>query len=97
MGAYVVNNAIFDLWIALGVGVIGFAFRRFGVPITPLIIGVILGPMAELQMRRALQISGGEISALYATPMSKILYVILFVVIVGPLVWNFKKKLALKK
>ena len=97
MGAYVVNNAIFDLWIALGVGVIGFVFRRFGVPITPLIIGVILGPMAELQMRRALQISGGEFSALYATSMSKILYVILFVVIIGPLVWNFKKKLALKK
>ena len=97
MGAYVVNNAIFDLWIALGVGVIGFAFRRFGVPITPLIIGVILGPMAELQMRRALQISGGEFSALYATSMSKILYVILFVVIIGPLVWNFKKKFALKK
>jgi putative tricarboxylic transport membrane protein len=53
--------------------------------------------MAELQMRRSLQISGGEFSALYATSMSKILYVILFIVIVGPLVWNFKKKLALKK
>jgi putative tricarboxylic transport membrane protein len=97
MGAYVANNAIFDLWIALGVGVIGFAFRRFGVPITPLIIGVILGPMAELQMRRSLQISGGEVSALYATSLSKVLYLILFLVIIGPLVWNFKKKLALKK
>jgi putative tricarboxylic transport membrane protein len=97
MGAYVANNAIFDLWIALGVGVIGFAFRRFGVPITPLIIGVILGPMAELQMRRSLQISGGEFSALYATSLSKVLYLILFLVIIGPLVWNFKKKLALKK
>ena len=97
MGAYVANNAIFDLWIALGVGIIGFAFRRFGVPITPLIIGLILGPMAELQMRRALQISSGDISALYATSLSKILYFVLFVVIVGPLVWNFKKKLANKK
>ena len=97
MGAYVANNSTFDLWLALGVGVIGFAFRRFGVPITPLIIGLILGPMAELQMRRALQISGGEVSALYATSISKILYFILFMVIVGPLVWNFKKKLALKK
>jgi putative tricarboxylic transport membrane protein len=97
MGAYVANNAIFDLWIALGVGVIGFAFRRFGVPITPMIIGLILGPMAELQMRRALQISGGEVSALYATSLSKVLYLILFLVIIGPLVWNFKKKLALKK
>ena len=97
MGAYVANNAIFDLWIALGVGIIGFAFRRFGVPITPLIIGLILGPMAELQMRRALQISSGDISALYATSLSKILYCVLFIVIVGPLVWNFKKKLANKK
>ena len=52
MGAYVANNAIFDLWIALGVAVVGYLFRRFGVPITPLIIGLILSPMAELQMRR---------------------------------------------
>jgi putative tricarboxylic transport membrane protein len=97
MGAYVSNNATFDLWLALGVGVIGFAFRRFGVPITPLIIGLILGPMAELQMRRAIQISGGEVSALWATSISKILYLVLFTVIVGPMIWNFKKKLALKK
>ena len=97
MGAYVANNAIFDLWIALGVGIIGFAFRRFGVPITPLIIGLILGPMAELQMRRALQISAGDVSALYATSLSKILYLVLIMVIIGPLVWNFKKKFANKK
>ena len=97
MGAYVANNAIFDLWIALGVGIIGFAFRRFGVPITPLIIGLILGPMAELQMRRALQISAGDVSALYATSLSKILYFILIMVIIGPLIWNFKKKFAIKK
>ena len=97
MGAYVSNNATFDLWLALAVGVIGFAFRRFGVPITPLIIGLILGPMAELQMRRSIQIGGGEVSALWATSISKILYLVLFMVIIGPLIWNFKKKLALKK
>ena len=97
MGAYVSNNATFDLWLALAVGVIGFAFRRFGVPITPLIIGLILGPMAELQMRRSIQIGGGEVSALWATSISKGLYLVLFMVIIGPLIWNFKKKLALKK
>ena len=97
MGAYVSNNAIFDLWIALAIGIIGFAFRRFGVPITPLIIGLILGPMAELHMRRALQISAGDVGILYATTLSKILYVVLFLVIIGPFVWNFKKKLANKK
>ena len=97
MGAYVANNAIFDLWIALCVGIIGFTFRRFGVPITPLIIGLILGPRAEEQMRRALQISAGDVSALYATSLSKILYLVLFMVIIAPLLWNFKKKLANKK
>ena len=96
MGAYVANNAIFDLWIALGVAVIGYFFRRFGVPITPLIIGLILGPMAELQMRRALQISGGDPAALFATPLSKVLYAVLAVVIFAPFIWRAVKKRSIK-
>ena len=96
MGAYVANNAIFDLWIALGVAVVGYFFRRFGVPITPLIIGLILGPMAELQMRRALQISGGDPSALFATPLSKVLYLILAIVVFAPFIWRAIKKRDIK-
>lgn len=96
MGAYVANNAIFDLWIALGVAVAGYFFRRFGVPITPLIIGLILGPMAELQMRRALQISGGEVSALIATPLSKVLYTVLAIVVFAPFAWRAIKKRNIK-
>lgn len=92
MGAYVANNAIFDLWIALGVAVIGYFFRRYGVPITPLIIGLILGPMAELQMRRALQISAGDPAALFATPLSKALYLVLALVIFAPFIWRAIKK-----
>ncbi len=96
MGAYVANNAIFDLWIALGVAVVGYFFRRFGVPITPLIIGLILGPMAELQMRRALQISGGDPAALFATPLSKVLYAVLAIVIFAPFIWRTVKKRSIK-
>lgn len=96
MGAYVANNAIFDLWIALGVAVVGYFFRRFGIPITPLIIGLILGPMAELQMRRALQISGGDPSALFATPLSKVLYFVLALVIFVPFLWRAIKKRSIK-
>ena len=96
MGAYVANNAIFDLWIALGVAVIGYFFRRYGVPITPLIIGLILGPMAELQMRRALQISAGDPSALIATPLSKVLYLVLALVIFAPFIWRAIKKRNIK-
>ena len=96
MGAYVANNAVFDLWIALGIAVVGYFFRRFGVPITPLIIGLILGPMAELQMRRALQISGGDPAALFATPLSKVLYAVLAIVIFAPFIWRTIKKRSIK-
>ncbi|MFM8621430.1 MAG: tripartite tricarboxylate transporter permease [Candidatus Nanopelagicaceae bacterium] len=96
MGAYVANNAVFDLWIALGVAVVGYFFRRFGVPITPLIIGLILGPMAELQMRRALQISGGDPAALFATPLSKMLYLVLALVIFAPFIWRAIKARSIK-
>ncbi|NDD60582.1 MAG: tripartite tricarboxylate transporter permease, partial [Actinobacteria bacterium] len=60
LGAYALNNSIFDLQCALAVGFIGYLFRRFGVPVTPMVIGVILGPLAELYYKRALQISQGD-------------------------------------
>jgi putative tricarboxylic transport membrane protein len=53
--------------------------------------------LAELQFKRALQISQGDWSILVAGPFPKIIYSILFLVLIGPLVWNFKKKFALKK
>jgi putative tricarboxylic transport membrane protein len=58
MGAYALNTSIFDVQVAIAIGILGFLFRRFGMPITPLILGLILGPNLELQFRRALQIMG---------------------------------------
>ncbi len=97
LGAYALNNSTFDLQVALVVGVIGFLFRRFGVPITPLIIGAILGPLSELYFKRALQISQGDWGILVAGTFPKVIYGILILVIIGPLVWNFKKTFAVKK
>ncbi len=96
LGAYALNNSTFDLQVALGVGVLGYLFRRFGVPVTPLIIGVILGPLAELYFKRSLQISQGDWHILIAGSFPKVIYGLLLMVIIGPLVWNFKKKFATK-
>ena len=96
-GAYALNASTFDLQIALAVGALGYFFRRFGIPTTPLIIGLIMGPLAETKFKLALQISNGDYSVLYAGLLTKSIYFILFMVIVGPFVWNFKKKLAIKK
>jgi putative tricarboxylic transport membrane protein len=83
VGAYALNNFVFDLWMALAIGILGLLFRRYGYPITPLILGSILGPMAEMQFRRTLQISYGDYSALVSTPFAITSYVVLALVIVG--------------
>ncbi|HEX5968662.1 MAG TPA: tripartite tricarboxylate transporter permease [Intrasporangium sp.] len=86
MGAYAVNAQPFDLFLLLALGLLGFAMRRFGLPILPLIIGVILGPLAEKHGRRALQLSGGDISGLIGGPVAWVCYAISAVVILWPLI-----------
>ena len=66
-----------DLMVLFVLGVLGFVMRRYGLPVVPAIIGVILGPRAETQMRRALQISDGEISGLFNTAFSVTVYAII--------------------
>ena len=61
-------------------------------PITPLILGLILGPNLELQFRRALQISAGDYSTLWATPLSKILYIVLFIALCTPIITRVMRK-----
>ena len=96
LGAYALNTSTFDLSVAIAIGIVGFLFRRYGMPITPLILGLILGPNLELQFRRALQISAGDYGTLFASPLSKILYLTLFLVIIGPTVAKVRRKIKAK-
>jgi putative tricarboxylic transport membrane protein len=89
VGAYAVNASTLDLIILLVIGLLGFAMRRYGLPVVPLIIAVILGPRAELQARRALQLSNGELSGLWNTPLSKVIYLIIAIVLLWPLIGRF--------
>ncbi len=89
VGAYAVNAQVIDLIILLVIGLLGFMMRRYGLPVVPAIIGVILGPRAELQLRRALQISNGEISGLFDSPLAIIIYVVILIVLLWPLVNRF--------
>ena len=77
LGAYSVNFQWFDLLILLILGLLGLAMRRFGIPVLPLIIGVILGPRMEYQLTQALAISSGDVSTLWSEPVAVIVYVII--------------------
>ena len=97
LGSYALNTSTFDVQVAIAIGIVGFLFRRYGMPITPLILGLILGPNLELQFRRALQISAGDYGTLIATPLSKVLYLVLIVVILGPTLLKLGKKIKMRK
>jgi putative tricarboxylic transport membrane protein len=92
MGSYAVKTSIFDVQVAVAIGIVGFLFRRFGMPITPLILGLILGPNLELQFRRALQISAGDYGTLWASPLSKVLYAVLFIALFTPVITRVMRK-----
>jgi putative tricarboxylic transport membrane protein len=86
LGAYAVNASTVDLWLLLGIGAIGFMMRRFGLPIVPLIVGVILLPKAERQLRRALQLSDGDLSGLVNTPFTVLVYLGVLAILMLPLI-----------
>lgn len=86
VGAYAVGGEVVDLVILLVIGLIGFGMRRYGLPILPAVIGVILGPNAEQQLRRALQISDGKVSGLVNTPFSVTVYAVIVLLLAWPLV-----------
>src|ERR671933_816415 len=85
IGAYAANANTFDLFLLLVIGALGFVMRRYGLPLLPAIIGVILGPFSEQELRRALQLSNGQVSGLFE-PISVVVYVIVVLVLLFPLV-----------
>lgn len=85
LGAYAVNFQSVDLVVLLVLGLLGFAMRRFGLPVLPLILGVILGPMAEEQLRRTFQLSHGAVSGLWSEPVAVVLYAVAALVLLWPL------------
>jgi putative tricarboxylic transport membrane protein len=95
LGAYSVNATVVDLVVLLAVGLLGYLMRRFGLPVVPTILGVILGPMAERQLRTALQITAGDPVGLVDSPVAVAVYTLIGLL----LVWNVagKRVLALAR
>ncbi len=92
LGAYSVNLQAFDLVILLILGGLGFMMRRYGLPVLPLILGVILGPRLEVQLRKTLQLSGGEISGLWSEPFAVAIYIIVAIILAWPLLFKLWRK-----
>jgi putative tricarboxylic transport membrane protein len=91
MGAYTLNNNLVDLVILWVIGIIGFGMRVLDVPVAPCVVGLILGPLAEQQFRRALTISQGDLSVFVTHPISLSLLVIAALLVLIPVLLRSRR------
>jgi putative tricarboxylic transport membrane protein len=85
LGCYTLNNNVIDLVILWIIGLIGFGMRVLNVPVAPCVVGLILGPLAEQQFRRALAISEGDATVFFTHPISLAILVIAALLVLVPL------------
>ena len=88
VGVYGMRQSTFDLFLMFALGCLGVLMRRFDFPTAPVIVGMILGPLAEAQMRNALSIGEGHWSVFVERPMSLGLLVVLGLVLAVPALWR---------
>jgi len=92
VGVWGMSRSWVDLAMLAVLGFVGYLFRCFSVPIAPALIGLILGPMAELQLRRALAVSQGDPSILVTSPVSAALLAAAALLLALPLVRAFRSR-----
>ena len=84
VGAYGMRQSSFDLFLLYAIGLLGVLMRRFDFPTAPVVVGMILGPLAEAQLRNAMSIGEGSAIVFFQRPMSITLVVIVVAVLVLP-------------
>ncbi|WP_395316282.1 tripartite tricarboxylate transporter permease [Variovorax sp. UC74_104] len=84
VGAYGMRQSAFDLFLLYAIGILGVVMRRFDFPTAPVVVGMILGPLAEAQLRNAMSIGEGSAAVFFQRPMSIALVVIVVAVLILP-------------
>ncbi len=91
-GSYAFNNSMSSVWIAIVFGIIGYILPKFGYPVVPMLIAIILGPMAESSFRQALVMSGDSLSIFVQRPIAAIFLALAVLSAVVPVYSRFKKE-----
>src|SRR5699024_7217940 len=85
LGTYASTNSMADVWLMLGFGVMGYALSRNGYPMAPIVLGAILGPLAESSFRQGLLISQGDALFFFSSPISLVLVATIVSILMLPL------------
>ena len=91
IGTYGISNSVVDLMLLYAIGAVGFLMRRYDFPTAPVVIGMILGPLAEQEFRRAMTISNGDWSVFATQPLSASLLALAALALAGPFLWRLRR------
>lgn len=91
IGAYGDNSSLFDVWVMLGAGIVGYVMRKYDYEPAPLIVGLVLGPVMERSLRQTLIISKGNLSGLWESPLCMVMWVITLLAAIFPFIMHFTK------
>ncbi len=94
VGSFAIRNTVFDIWVLLACGCMGYLFQKIGIMPAPIILGFVLGPILEDNFRRSLIMSGGDWTTFFVRPVSLILLSINIFILAGPFMFRFFKKQA---
>jgi putative tricarboxylic transport membrane protein len=92
VGAYSVNNSMFEVWLMVGFGLLGYAMKKLKYPIVPLVLAMVLGNLVEKSLRQALVLSAGSFDVFYTRPITAAFLLVAFLAYCSPLI-----RMALRK
>ena len=92
VGVYVINGRVIDLWVMFAAGAAGYILEKINVPLAPIVLGLILGPMAEQSVRRALLISRGDPTELFTRPLSAVIALATLGLVLWPILKSLKAR-----
>jgi putative tricarboxylic transport membrane protein len=81
LGVYAVNNSVVDVWIMAGAGVVGYVLRKLDFEIAPIILGLVLAPMLELNFRQSLAMSAGSYAIFFTRPIAAVMLLVALVLL----------------
>lgn len=83
VGTFAINGRLFDIWVMIGFGLLAFPMRKLGYPEAPFVLGIILGPMVDENLRRGLILSNGSLLPFFSSTISIILIICTFFTLFG--------------
>jgi len=92
IGSYANGANMMSVYTTLGFGILGFALKRAGIPLPPVVLGLVLGPLLEVNLRQSLIISGGNWSIFVTSPIALFLYALGIASILGPWLMSRRRR-----